>query len=124
MLYHAYVAGHDRNLYSYEIVNYGVQPGEPKPADVLISSLAVTSSNKLLFGGICDESRSAGAIRCYPLPLTHGKHADYQAHDERGIEKMRITQDDKFIITAGRDGCVMIFEIKDKDAKIKYKEGY
>lgn len=37
---------------------------------------------------------------------------------------MRITQDDKYIITAGKDGCVMIFEIKDKDAKIKYKEGY
>lgn len=25
---------------------------------------------------------------------------------------MRITNDDRYIITAGRDGCVMLFEIK------------
>jgi cilia- and flagella-associated protein 57 len=38
---------------------------------------------------------------------------------------MRITNDDKFLITAGRDGCVLVYEIKDKDARDgKYKEGY
>lgn len=38
---------------------------------------------------------------------------------------MRITYDDKYLISAGKDGCVMIFEIKDNDARGgKYKEGY
>ena len=40
-----------------------------------------------------------------------------KAHDERGIEKMRVTNDDHYIITAGKDGCVMLFEIKDKEGK-------
>jgi hypothetical protein len=35
----------------------------------------------------------------------------------KGIEKMKVTCDDHYIITAGRDGCIMLFEIKDKDAR-------
>lgn len=38
---------------------------------------------------------------------------------------MRVTADDRYLITAGRDGCVMLFEIKDKDTRgLKIKEGY
>lgn len=38
---------------------------------------------------------------------------------------MRVTSDDQYVITAGRDGCVMIFEIKDKEARgMKLKEGF
>jgi hypothetical protein len=80
--------------------------------DINLSCLAFPSSNKLLFAGIQDENRSSGAIRTFVYPLTHGKFTDYQAHDERGMEKMRITNDDRYIITAGRDGCIMLFEIK------------
>jgi hypothetical protein len=55
----------------------------------------------------------------------HGKFSDYIAHDERGVEKMRISHDDRYLITSGRDGCIMVYEIKDKDARGgKYKEGY
>lgn len=54
-----------------------------------------------------------------------GTNVEYQAHDERGIEKMRITADDQYLITAGRDGVIIVFEIKDKDARgQKNKEGY
>lgn len=50
---------------------------------------------------------------------------EYQAHDERGIEKLRVTSDDQYLISAGRDGVIIIYEIKDKDARgIKYKEGF
>lgn len=59
------------------------------------------------------------------MPLFNKKYADYVAHDERGVERMKITSDDKFLITAGKDGCVMVFEIKDKDARDgKFKDGY
>ena len=38
---------------------------------------------------------------------------------------MRVTNDDQYVITAGRDGCIMIFEIKDKEARgMKLKEGF
>ncbi len=55
---------------------------------------------------------------------TAGAAVRYQAHDERGIEKMRVTADDQYLITAGRDGAIVIYEIKDKDARgLKLKEG-
>jgi len=50
---------------------------------------------------------------------------EYQAHDERGVEKLRVTSDDQYLISAGRDGTVIVFEIKDKDARgLKLKEGF
>lgn len=92
--------------------------------DLNLSSLALPSSNKLLFCSISDENKSSGAIRCYQYPLNHDRHNDYIAHDERGVEKIRITHDDKYLISAGKDGCVMIFEVKDKDARGKMRTGY
>lgn len=95
-----------------------------KDMGIAISQIAFPTSNKLLFAGICDETKSAGAIRCYKFPLS-GHCSEYQAHDDRGIEKMRVTYDDQYLITAGRDGCLMIFEIKDKEARgMKIKEGF
>jgi len=66
-----------------------------------------------LFAGIADESKSSGAVRCilFTTP-TNTKFYDYPAHDDQGIEKLRITYDDKYLITAGKDGCVLLFEIK------------
>lgn len=38
---------------------------------------------------------------------------------------MRTTYDDQYLITAGRDGCIMFFEIKDKEARgAKLREGF
>ncbi len=38
---------------------------------------------------------------------------------------MRVTSDDQYLITAGRDGTIIIYEIKDKDARgLKLKEGF
>ena len=37
---------------------------------------------------------------------------------------MMITNDDKYLITAGKDGSILLFEIKDRDAKSSYTDGY
>jgi len=40
---------------------------------------------------------------------------------------MRVTDDDLHLITAGNDGCIIIYEIKDKEArgrKFSRTEGY
>ena len=38
---------------------------------------------------------------------------------------MRTTPDDTHLVTAGRDGCIMFFEIKDKEARgVKLREGF
>ena len=38
---------------------------------------------------------------------------------------MRATFDDQCLVTAGKDGCIMVFEIKDKEAKgLKLRDGF
>jgi cilia- and flagella-associated protein 57 len=91
--------------------------------DAVLNCLAMTNSAKILFAGISDE-KYGGLIRSYKLPLG-SNCTDYLAHDGSGIENIAITFDDQYLITAGRDGCLMIFEIKDKEARaMKNKDGY
>jgi hypothetical protein len=42
---------------------------------------------------------------------------EFQAHDFNGVEKLSVTSDDKYLITAGKDGALMVFEIRDKEAR-------
>ena len=42
---------------------------------------------------------------------------EFQAHNEQGVEKVCVTSDDKYLISAGKDGMLMIFEIRDKEAR-------
>ena len=42
---------------------------------------------------------------------------EFQAHDNAGVEKICVTHDDKYLISAGRGGTLMVFEIRDKEAR-------
>lgn len=42
---------------------------------------------------------------------------EFQAHDSTGVQKLCVTGDDRFLVSAGRDGAVMVFEIRDKQAR-------
>jgi hypothetical protein len=42
---------------------------------------------------------------------------EFQAHDFNGVEKLSVTSDDKYLITAGKDGALMVFEIRDREAR-------
>ncbi|EAS05472.2 WD40 domain protein (macronuclear) [Tetrahymena thermophila SB210] len=120
-----YSCGSDRFLHQGFIFDSSQQARKINQ-EVQLNQIAFTSTNKIMFAGIADEQRSSGAVRCilFTTP-TNNKFYDYPAHDEQGIEKLRITYDDKYLITAGRDGCIMLFEIKDKDARgMRLKEGY
>jgi cilia- and flagella-associated protein 57 len=41
------------------------------------------------------------------------------------VEKLRLSSDDQYLISAGRDGCLMVFEVKDKEVRgMKLKDGF
>ena len=68
---------------------------------------------------------AAGSIRCYRNPPAANFCETLQAHDDRGVIKLRVTHDDNYLISAGMDGTVCLFEIKDKETKgAKLSEGY
>ena len=78
--------------------------------------MAFPSSGRVLIGGVDDREKVSGSLKCYKFMLSQHME-EFPAHDERGVERLRITADDRFVISAGRDGCLMLFEIRDKEAK-------
>ena len=72
------------------------------------------ASQKAFFAGVGEENRP-GCIQVWKFPLE--KLNEVQAHGNGGIERMRISFDNNFLFTAGRDGSLMILDIKDKDPR-------
>ncbi len=75
--------------------------------------IAFPSTHKLLFAGTDNKEQSSGTVKCYKFPSTQHME-EFLAHDNLGIEKICVSSDDKYLISAGRDGCVIVFEIRDK----------
>lgn len=79
-------------------------------------SVVKSSEKKMIFAGVRDSNRD-GAIFFYRHPLS-GKETDTTfAHSHLGVSKMVLTYKDKFLITAGNDGVLGLFEVDDKDSK-------
>lgn len=51
------------------------------------------------------------------------KIATVQAHS-KGIERMRLTFDNNWLFTAGKDGCLIIHKVDDRDVRggVKHRE--
>lgn len=61
-----------------------------------------------------------GIVRAFKFPLT-GESSDFVGH--RGlINRMRITPDDGHVITAGEDGTVVVFEVKERDGRLAKRD--
>eukprot|EP00488_Nonionellina_sp_1-RS-2012_P000916 TRINITY_DN1465_c0_g1_i1.p1 TRINITY_DN1465_c0_g1~~TRINITY_DN1465_c0_g1_i1.p1 ORF type:complete len:160 (-),score=56.31 TRINITY_DN1465_c0_g1_i1:762-1241(-) len=58
-----------------------------------------------------------GLIRSMKFPLhNENAHLDYVGHLGK-IERMAISADDTYLFTCGHDGCITIFEIRDKEGR-------
>lgn len=80
-------------------------------------TVAITNSKKMRFTGIRHQPGVPGNIVYYKSTATMSTDS-MAAHDDRGIEKIVITHDDKFLISCGADGIIMIFTIRDKEAGV------
>jgi WD40 repeat protein len=87
---------------------------------LLISQLCLSPSGKILFAGIGEPERP-GAVRCYKFSPLTGDYSEYQAHSAP-IERMRVSADDCYLFTVAEDGCVIIYEIKDKEIRSMKRE--
>jgi chromosome segregation ATPase len=63
---------------------------------------------RMLFAGTAN-----GVVRSFKFPLT-GEVKDYQCHSKR-VLRMRVSHDDRYLFSAGEDGCLAIFKIKEKE---------
>ena len=55
-----------------------------------------------------------GAVKCYKYPLNMGECTDIQAHS-KSIKKMKVSYNDKYLFTAGEDGCIIIYSINERE---------
>ena len=61
----------------------------------------------MIFCGVTDEEKKiAGCIKCYRNPLAGTFSDSFQAHDNQGIVKIRVTYDDHYLISSGKDGTI------------------
>lgn len=68
-----------------------------------------------MYTGVAEAGRP-GAIRAYKWEPFTGDFIEYQAHSEP-VERMRVSYDDTHLFSVGKDGCVCIFEVKDRELR-------
>ena len=69
---------------------------------------------KAFFAGVSDEG-SPGAIQIWKFgPLE--KINEVQAHS-LGVERLKISHDNNYIFSAGKDGTIFIMDIKDREPR-------
>jgi len=77
------------------------------------SQIAITRNKRLFFVGI-GEAKLPGSIKCYKYPLNMGECTDIQAHS-KPIKKMKVSYNDKYLFTGGKDGCVIVYSINERE---------
>jgi WD40 repeat protein len=50
------------------------------------------------------------------LLLTPGEFQEIKSHHS-SITRLRMTWDEQLLVTASDDGCILVYDVKDKDAK-------
>ncbi len=61
-----------------------------------------------------------GAIRLSRFPFSNENNEIFEIQSHyKGIRKLKVSFDDNYIFSAGDDGAIIIYEVKEKDAKIK-----
>ena len=98
------------------------------PFDVTetISQVCTTHNGKALFAGV-GESSKPGSVMIYKVSddskgqCKIDKINEVQAHS-KPIERMRLSYDNHHLFTVGKDGCLIIHDVKDRDPKGKSRE--
>lgn len=70
---------------------------------------------RAFFAGVAEDDKP-GCIQVLKYPFE--KIYEAQAHS-LPVERLRISFDNNFLFSSGQDGLFAIFEIKDKDPKLK-----
>jgi hypothetical protein len=116
--YEVYCVGNDGKIW-----NSNMQK-EPYESVAIGSQVCMTHNGKALFCGIGEPNRP-GSIVVYKIAedqargiLKMDRISEVQAHS-MPIERMRISFDNNNLFTCGKDGCLIIHDVKDRDPKGK-----
>ncbi|GBG61790.1 hypothetical protein CBR_g23749 [Chara braunii] len=80
-------------------------------ATVVLTQIALPSYGRLLFAGT-----EVGTVRAYRYPLT-GEFQEVQSCCS-AVSRIRLSYDDNLLFVAGEDGCLFMFDVRDKEKGI------
>jgi len=84
---------------------------EPKMGCEVTQLVISHVPERMMFAGM-----ATGVIRSLKFPLTGDQH-DYAVHTST-VARLRITFDDSYIFSAGEDGVIAVFEIREKEGRM------
>lgn len=106
-----YATGTDKKIKEFEdSQNSGTQLTKEIETNVNLTQIALLAPAKVMFG-----ATEAGGLRTYKYPLT-GEFNEIKTHNAH-VSRMQISWDEQLLFTASEDGCLFVYDIKDKDAK-------
>ena len=106
-----YAAGSDRKIKEFEEApGSGTQITKEIDAGTNLTQVGLLPASKVMFA-----ATESGALRMYKFPLT-GEFQEVKGHNS-SITRLRMTWDEQLLVTASEDGCLFIYDVKDKDAK-------
>ena len=76
-----------------------------------LGQVVLSSAEHIMFAGTAEPGRP-GCVRAYTFPLT-GDFLEYSCLGAPAT-RLRLTPDDQFLVVAGEDGCVCVFDVKDR----------
>ena len=114
-----YAVGNDRLI--HEIFCKGTATtGAKIETGSIVGQITVTKNKELMIAGMAEPDHP-GAIREYHYPPATTEYSEIQAHG-REVVKVKLSNDNRHLFSVGKDGCLIIFEIKSKEKMRKEKE--
>ena len=80
-------------------------------AGVVLGNMVVTRNQHYVICGV-EEKQKPGPLRVYTYPF-NGDFVEVEAHSGE-VKKIRLSYNDKYLFSAGSDGCLFIYELKDQ----------
>ncbi|KAJ9467512.1 77 kDa echinoderm microtubule-associated protein [Diplonema papillatum] len=111
-----WAVGNDRKLREMEMGALNVV-NEWEVGDYPLVALAYAANHKLLLAG-CED----GSIRVISTPVQNGMHqAEHTIAHSSAISRICVTFDESILFTVGEDGCLWMFDIKERDGRVPSK---
>ncbi len=80
----------------------------------VLGNLMITRNQNYVFAGV-EEKQKPGPLRVYSYPFK-GDFAEVEAHSAE-VKRIKLSYNDKYLFSAGADGCLFIYEVKDPKPK-------
>ncbi|KAK7232230.1 hypothetical protein SO694_0003027 [Aureococcus anophagefferens] len=104
-----FAVGSDHMMKELEVPD--LQPVKQLDGGITLGQIVLSHAEHMMFAGTSEDGRP-GCVRAYSFPLT-GDFLEYSCLGAP-VTRMRISHDDMYLIVAGEDGSVCVFDVRDR----------